>query len=175
MLHQTPKTTSARPVPQNWRNTFAIGDIIRWPLNGDPQGIALIVEIDAIAGWRVLTIAPGTAEHAQPVRPGTLRLSRNEVRRSGLPSPVRFEMERRLSVAPTHPALAAAADSPIIGRLTGSPLERLHAQRARIHALRDIAAARRQERGAERRGDRRAGWRVASRTARPQGAQEGRQ
>lgn len=175
MLHQTPQTTSTRPVPQEWRDTLAIGDIIRWPLNDDPEAIALIIEIESIVGWRVLTIAPGIAEHGQPVRPGTLRLSRNEVRKSGLAAPVRFELDRRLSVAPTHPALAATEDSPVVGRLSESPLERLHAQRARLHALRDIAAARRQERRTAPRGDRRTGWRVMPRAARPQTAQEGRQ
>ena len=176
MFQQTPQTTCALPVPQNQSSTLAIGSIIRWPLPNNPDALALIVDIESIAGWQVLAIAPGTDDHAQPVRPGTLRLSHlDEVRQSGLLRPVRFDLNRRFSIAPSHPALAATQEFPIVGHLCESAVERLHAQRARIHALRDIAAARREERRAVRRGDRRTGWRAMPRPARPQGAQEGRQ
>ncbi|WP_134727158.1 hypothetical protein [Paracoccus luteus] len=176
MLHQTPETTSARPVPQGWRNTIAVGDIIRWTLTGDTQAVALIVDVETVAGWQVLTIAPGVDDHAQPVRPGTLRLTRlDEVRQSGLLRPVRFDLERRFSIAPSHPALTATQEPPVVGHLCERALERLHTQRARIHALRDIAAWRRAERRAARTGDRRTGWRLSPPAAQPQRAQEGRQ
>lgn len=177
MFDQTPQTTAAAlPVPQNPRSALTIGSIIRWPLPSNPEALALIVDAESIAGWQVLTIALGVDDHAQPVRSGTLRLSRlDEVRQSGLLRPVRFDLNRRISIAPSHPALAATQELPIIGHLCESALERLHAQRARLHALRDIAAARREERRTERHGNRRTGWRVGSRAARAQSAQEGRQ
>lgn len=176
MFDQTPQTTGALPVPQNQSSALTIGSIIRWPLPINAEAVALIVDIESIAGWQVLTIAPGSDDHAQPVRAGTLRLNRlDEVRQSGLLRPVRFDLDRRISIAPSHPALTATQELPIIGHLCESALERLHGQRARIHALRDIAAARREERRAERRGDRRTGWRAVPRAARAQGAQEGRQ
>lgn len=168
MLHHTPKTINARRLPLDWRDMLAVGDIIRWPLSGDSKGLGLIVESDAIAGWRVLSVAPGSVERGQPARTGTLRLSESEARHVGLPCRMRFELAQRISLPARHRALSAAQGSPVIGRLSKIPLERLNAQRARIHALRDIAAARREE----RRGDRRTGWRPAPRTARPRGAQE---
>jgi|GEM_PF-3996084 len=176
MFDQTPQTTAALPAPHDQRSVLTIGSIIRWPLPRNPEAVALIVDAESIAGWQVLTIAPGVDDHAQPVRPGTLRLSRlDEVRQSGLLRPVRFDLDRRFSVAPSHPALAATQELPVVGHLCGSALERLHKQRARMHALRDIAAARREERRTERRGDRRTSWRAGSRAARAQNAQEGRQ
>lgn len=176
MFHAPSPTTCALRVAQNPRSALAIGSIIRWPLADSPDALALIVDVESIGGWQVLTIAPGVDDHAQRVRPGTLRLSRlDEVRQSGLLRPVRFDPDRRFSIAPSHPALAATPELPIVGRLCESALERLHAQRARIHALRDIAAARRDERRAERRGDRRTGWRAVPQAAKPQSAQESRQ
>ena len=82
---------------------------------------------------------------------------------------------RRISIAPSHPALAATQKVPVVGHLCESALERLHTQRARMHALRDIATARWEERRTKRNGDRRTCWRAVPRTARPQGVEEGRQ
>lgn len=176
MFDQTSPTTGTLPVPQNQPASLAIGSIIRWLLPNNPEAVALIVDVERIAGWPVLTIAPGIDDHVQPVRPGTLRLSRfDEVRQSGLVGPLRFDLDRRISIAPSHPALAATQELPVVGHLCDSALARLQEQRARLHALRDIAAARREERRAERRGDRRTGWRAMPRPARPQSAQEGRQ
>ena len=166
MIHQNPAYNTAECV-SDWRDTIAIGDIIRWPLgsdNGDKPGasggLALVIDIEMIGGWRVLTVAPGVEDHAQPVRPGTLRLTRlDEVRDAGLLRPIRFELGRRISVAPQHPSLVVSAQWPVIGHLCDRTLERLHVERTRIHALRDIAAARRSERRAQRRPDRRTGWR----------------
>lgn len=175
MIHQTPASDSAEPVT-DWRDTIAIGDIIRWPLgsSSDDDDLALVIDIEMIGGWRVLTLAPGVEDHAQPVRPGTLRLTRlDEVRDAGLLKPIRFELGRRVSIAPQHPSLAVSTQSPVIGHLCDRALERLHGARARIHALRDIAAARRDERRANRQPDRRTGWwPVATRpVARPEATQ----
>lgn len=165
MIHNSLELNTAEPVT-GWRDVVAVGAIIRWPLgsdNGDKPGasggLALVIDIEMIGGWRVLTVAPGVEDHAQPVRPGTLRLTRlAEVRDAGLQRPIRFELGRRISVAPQHSGLTAAAESPVVGHLCDRALERLHAERARIHALRDIAAARRSERRASRQPDRRTGW-----------------
>lgn len=175
MFDQTSQAACVQPVPQTTPVSVAIGDLIRWPLAGDPDAVALIADVESIGGWRVLSIAPAAADHGQPVRPGTLRLARlDEVRQSGLTHPVRFDLDGRVSVAPSHPGLAGAAGPVVIGHLCETALARLHAQRARIHALRDIAAARREERRGGRQGDRRTGWRAAPRPVPAQGAQEGR-
>ncbi len=159
MIHQNPELNTAAAVI-DWRETTAIGSIIRWPLGGDASdGLALVVDIETIGGRRVLTVAPGVDDVAQPVRPGTLRLTRlDEVRNAGLTTPVRFELGHRISIAPHHPSLSDAAESPVVGHLCDRALERLHAERARPHALTDIAAARRNERRANRQPDRRTGW-----------------
>ena len=159
MIHQKPELNTAAAVT-DWRDVVAIGDVIRWPLSDTASdGLALVVDIETIGGWRVLTVAPGVDDVAQPVRPGTLRLTRlDEVRNAGLERPVRFELGRRISVAPQHSGLSDAAESPVVGHLCDRALERLHAERARPHALTDIAAARRNERRANRQPDRRTGW-----------------
>ncbi len=164
MIHQNPELNTAAAVI-DWRENITIGDIVNWPLSdtaakpGDSKELALVIEVELIDGWRVLTVAPGVEDVAQPVRPGTLRLTRlDEVRNAGLTTPVRFELGHRISIAPHHPSLSDAAESPVVGHLCDRALERLHAERARIHALRDIAAARRSERRANRQPDRRTGW-----------------
>lgn len=161
MIHQNPELNAAEAV-SDWRDTVAVGDIIRWPLDSssdDSDGLALVVDIEMIGSWKVLTVAPGIADVAQPVRPATLRLTRlDEVRNAGLMRPIRFELGRRISVAPQHPGLSTSVASPVVGHLCEKALDRLHAERARIHALRDIAAARRNDRRANRAHDRRTGW-----------------
>lgn len=165
MLHQTvsvPQSAGA-----DLRRTIATGDIITWPQA--PAGLALVVEVETIRGWPLLTLALGEPDQSQPARGAVLRLIRmDEVRQSGLLTPMRFDLDRRISVAPTHPALADAP-SPVVGHLCEAAVARLHAGRARIHALRDIAAERR---AARRRGDRRTAWRHAPQ--RQATAQEGR-
>jgi len=147
----------------DWRESVAIGDIIRWPLDAGAS-LALVVEIETIGGWRVLTVAPGTADRSQAVRPGTLRLTRmDEVRNAGLDRPVRFDLDRRITISPQHPGFDANGDTPVVGHLCDRAMSRLHGERARIHALRDIASARRAERRGQRHADRRTGWRPAPR------------
>lgn len=167
MLHQNPELNTAEAAT-DWRNTIAVGDIMRWPLvanSDDSDGLALVIDIHTISGWRALTLVPGVSDVAQPVRPGTLRLTRlDEVRNAGLMRPVRFELGRRISVAPQHPGLAAGSASQVVGHVCERALERLQAERARIHALRDIAAARRNERRANRLHDRRTAWRPTARS-----------
>lgn len=162
MIHQNPELNAAEAV-SDWRDDIAIGDIIRWPLaanSDDSDGLALVIDIETIGNWQVLTVAPGIDDVAQPVRPGTLRLTRlDEVRDAGLMKPVRFELARRISIAPQHPGLANGSASPVVGHLCENALDRLYAERARIHALRDIAAARRSERRANRSHDSRTVWR----------------
>ena len=151
----------------DWRQTVAIGDLITWPQA--PAGLALVVEVEAVRGWGVLTLAPGQADRGQPVRGAVLRVRHiEEMRDSGLLSAMRFDLDRRISVSPTHPLLGQSV-SPVAGHLCETALARLHARRARIHALRDIAA---HFRAAGRAGDRRTGWRALPRPH--AAAQEGR-
>ena len=159
MIPKDPDLNTLRPA-SDWRASIAVGDIIRWPLGAERgDGIALVVDIETIGGWRVLTVAPGASDVAQPVRVGTLRITHlDEVRSAGLSRPVRFELGRRVSLAPQHLGLSVGADSPIVGHLCEKALARLHAERACLHALRDIAAERRHERRAHRAHDRRTGW-----------------
>ena len=167
MFHHSPTVTEAALVAPHWRAAVAVGDIIRWPLDGTAEGLGLIVEVEHVAGWPVLTVAPGVADVSQAVSPGTLRLIRlDEVRQSGLTAPVRFLLGLRVGIPLSHPAFDDEV-SPVIGHLCDSALERLHAERARLYALRDIAAAQRRERRAQRRADTRTGWRPGPRRVSP--------
>lgn len=171
IIHQKTATNTAVLI-SDWHESVAIGDIIRWPLDAG-ESLALVVEIESIGGWRVLTVAPGIDDLSHAVRPGTLRLTRlDEVRSAGLDRAVRFELDRRISISPQHPAFDADEVSPVIGHLCDRALSRLHAERARIHALRDIASARRAERRGQRRADRRTGWRLAPRPAADTGQED---
>lgn len=175
MLHQTFQTTCVQGLPQNAAVRPVVGDLIRWPLAGTVAGVALVVDLETIAGRQVLTAAPGIDDHGQLVRSRTLRVVRTlEMRQSGLDRPLRFPLDGRISIAMSHPALAGTAAPVIVGRLCETALQRLQDHRARLHALRDIAASRRAERRSGRRGDPRTGWRAVPRTAGQQ-TQEGRQ
>ncbi|MDO5622434.1 MAG: hypothetical protein Q4G24_13295 [Paracoccus sp. (in: a-proteobacteria)] len=103
MIHQNIGTAVAVQGSDNWREAAQIGDIIRWPFDIG-AGLGLVVEAGAIAGWRVLSIAPGERDHSQPVGPGCLRLIRpTELRACGLDGPLRFHLSRSISLAPHTP------------------------------------------------------------------------
>lgn len=149
------------PAAHDQSDPISIGDLIRWPLGGGAESIALVVEVGAVVGWRTLILALALPDHSQPVRPATFRMTRaDDLFAAGLAAPVRFELDRGVSVSPRHPCLLTGA-SPLLGRLSGTALDRLNDARARLHALRDIAAARREE----RRGDRRTAWRPQPRAS----------
>lgn len=176
MLHQTVKTDCAQALPQTSSLRLAVGDLIRWPLADTPDAVALVVDVEMVAGRQVLTVVPGALDQAQAVRPDTLRVTRaDEMRQAGLNRPMRFAVDARIAIAVAHPVLAGAGQPMHVGRLGDGALERLHALRARMQALRDIAASRREARRADRRGDTRTGWWHMPRPARPRDAQEGRQ
>lgn len=176
MHHQTVEITCAQALPQSTAIRPAVGDLIRWPLVGKAAGVALVVDVETVAGRHVLTVAPGVGDHGQPVRSRTLRVVRaSEMRQSRLDQPLRFALDGRISIAMSHPALAGAGAPGIVGHLCDSALQRLHDHRAHLHALRDIAASRHTERRSNGRSDPRTGWHAMPRTAGKPDTQEGRQ
>ncbi|MER2509256.1 MAG: hypothetical protein ABTQ27_10910 [Amaricoccus sp.] len=70
------------------------------------------------------------------------------IEHAGLRRPTRFVCARRLWVSLDHPGwdVNPKHPTPVIGALTSEGMARLNAIRARIHALRDIAADRRASR-----------------------------
>ena len=104
MIHQNPAYNTAECV-SDWRDTIAIGDIIRWPLgsdNGDKpgasDGLALVIDIETIGGW-LMRVAGRIPMQGEVVTSERLRVtvldgspaSINKIRVEILPEPKKLD------------------------------------------------------------------------------------
>lgn len=151
------------PAPQaaaSWQQTISHGDIVsfHFPVEDGDGGPGkarpcLVLDVVAIAGTRLITLAYGTSSPKPTSRAYVIPCDwRDDWRAAGLLRPTHFRGVRRVSVTADHPGFACnRAGTPVIGRLEGRPFERMNAVRGRLHAEADIAAERRRERRASSR------------------------
>jgi hypothetical protein len=152
--HATTKT-------REWHETITRGDIalFRFPV-ADPENGAepkirpcLVLEIEHTVVGKRATLAFGTSTPPLKFR-GYDILVRCEkgVEAAGLKKPTRFVADRRVSVSLDSADFdtRGGRESPIIGRLNETGLERMNRVRARIHAEHDIGAERRRARTSRR-------------------------
>ena len=152
MLDSTATTLTMTPA---WQAHLSPGDIVtfRFPLAQADPGTSpkprpcLVLEIEELAGLRFALIAYGTTS-PRKANWGYEIHALEDFAAFGLDRPTRFIGRRRLMVSLDNPGFQICRDtgSPVIGRLSGGPAERLLAVRARIQAERDIAAYRRAQR-----------------------------
>lgn len=139
----------AQPV-RPWTETLSHGDIVsfRFPI-ADENGAApkarpcLVLDIEEREGLHLVTLAYGTSAEGRANRGYEIRVACPEdAAAAGLDRPTRFVGARRLIVSLAHPGfhVSRSLGTPVIGRLPGIALARMHRVRARIHAERDIAA-----------------------------------
>ena len=152
MLDTTPQFAAATQV---WQDQLSHGDVVlyRFPsADEDASGAkirpCLILDIEKIAGQRYAVLAYGTTATTRSNTGLEVRVSSAAARAAaGLDEATRFVGARRILV-PLESAgfdLRSEMNSPVIGRLAGSAYERMDRVRARLHAERDIAADRRQQ------------------------------
>ena len=135
--------------PANWRDRLAPGDIVvfRAPLAGQPASArpqpCLVLDVEILRGRRCALLAPGMPSFgAAATGPRVVVDRRTDRRAAGLERATRFCLRARLLVPLEHVGFVASegTGTPVLGRLVGAAVDRLQAERARIHALRDIRA-----------------------------------
>lgn len=146
-------------LPDDWRAGLSVGDVVayRFPVaESDTAGEVipktrpcLVLDVEEHGGQRLALLAYGTGSETAANRGLEIHVDPAAADdATGLHQRTRFVAARRLLVPLRHGGFDAhpATGSPVLGRLSGAPLARLHAVRARLHAERDIAAERRRVR-----------------------------
>jgi hypothetical protein len=155
------------PVGQSdWQDIIGPGDIVSFmfPVRHADEGgpalparLCLVFDRETIAGQAYVRVAYGTHRDVLAHTGADIRLQTEEaVAAAGGGRPVRFACGHHVLVPLTHTGFDCDPDtgSPVLGRSTGGALDRLDRLRARYHAYRDMAAARRDERQQHERADR---------------------
>ena len=150
--------TAARPA---WAADLSPGDVVAYRFPHAEGGHecpkvrpCVVLEVEEIAGVPYLLLAYGTASFGRRHSGYEIHACDGDLRAvAGLHRPTAFLAGRRILVPVAHRDfdLEGRTQSPLLGRLSGRALARLHAVRARIQAEADIAADRRQRRGVRRR------------------------
>lgn len=150
-------TNTILTMTPDWQNHLSPGDIVsfRFPVrkamaNEKPKPRpCLILEIEELAGRRFALIAYGTSSPRRANWGEEVHaLHECDFPTFGLDRPTRFIGKRRMLVSLDNSGFAICREtgSPVLGRLSGRPAERLLDVRARIQAQRDIVAERLAER-----------------------------
>lgn len=141
-----------------WQDTLRPGDVVLFAFpateaDGAPEmqnRPCLVIDVDRAGAVPTATIAYGTTwTEGGRRRSNVFVISPGATASAGVERPTRFDLDRHLTV--TLDRFGPGRSSPVIGHLDARALTRMHAIRARLHALRDIAAERRRERVAGRR------------------------
>lgn len=158
MLDMT-QTPTAAP-PSDWRAHLQPGDVVlfRFPCaEPDPaeppkRRTCLVFDVENRGGRRFAEIAYGTSADSRANTGDEIHVAApEEMTRAGVRRPTRFVCARRVWVALDHPGwdVNPKHPSPILGCLLARGLAQMNAIRAKIHALRHIAADRRATRRRE--------------------------
>lgn len=105
----------------------------------------LVLDVENRAGHLFAILAYGTSNPRKLRDTFIVDVSTDaELRTASSRKRTRFQASRRIAVALTNPwfDVSVAKQTPVLGCLTGTALERLHSLRARIHAERDIRRSR---------------------------------
>ncbi|MFC2970149.1 hypothetical protein [Acidimangrovimonas pyrenivorans] len=158
-----------------WSETVRSGDIVafRFPANEGTTGHepkvrpCLVLATATIAGQRWLTIAYGTSVTEKARKGYAIPLGNRDAIAAGLDRATAFRGDRVVIVRPNNGGFAVSPTfrTPVLGRLTGRPLERMRAVQARLQAEADMAAERRVERRRARVDERKSLIRARARAA----------
>lgn len=133
----------------DWRDQLAYGALVlfRFPLPGHAALArpCLVLDVEMIRGRRCAVLAPAMQPNCSPAPGRRVVVDRRaDWRAAGLMRATRFCVSSRLIVPLEHAGFAVtqSTGTPVLGQLEGSATERMHVERARLHALRDIRADR---------------------------------
>ncbi|WP_339106981.1 recombinase family protein [Thioclava sp. GXIMD4216] len=135
-----------------WQDHISPGDIVtfRFPIRKATDGEqpkprpCLVIEVEEWAGKQFALLAYGTSSPRKANSGYEVHaLQPEDYTRFGLDRPTRFIGKRTIMVALDNPSFDSFRKtcSPVLGRLSGQPAERLLHVRARIQADRDMARA----------------------------------
>ncbi|WP_406871022.1 type II toxin-antitoxin system PemK/MazF family toxin [Thioclava sp. 'Guangxiensis'] len=145
-----------------WQDHISPGDIVtfRFPIRKANESEqpkprpCLVIEVEEWAGKQFALLAYGTSSPRKANSGYEVHAFQPEdYTRFGLDRTTRFIGKRTIMVALDNPSFDSFRKtcSPVLGRLSGQPAERLLHVRARIQADRDMARDRQEERRRERR------------------------
>lgn len=146
MFDTTPAQTVMTPEtdPRPWPETVTAGDILsfRFPLDDDtgetrPKARpCLVLAVAMIDGQRRMSVAYGTSVLKKARNAHGILLTAGDASVSGLDRATGFCGDRVRTITTGDPALAVSpvVRTPIIGRLSGRPLERMRRVQMRLYA-----------------------------------------
>ena len=152
MLHTSPSSFIPAPAT-DWRHQLSHGDIVmfRFPVAGQVATArpvprpCLVLDTEIASGRRCALLAPAFPARRPAGHDRAVTVDRRtDYRAAGLDRPTRFPIRSRLLVPLAHDGFVVSqtTGTPVIGRLDGAAVEQMHAERARLHALRDIRSDR---------------------------------
>ena len=144
-------------VAANWAEHVQPGYVVlfrfpvRYPQTKDGAPMTrpcLVLEVDGENASRRLVLAYGTTSTSVSHTGYDIRLTRlSDLKSAGLKRPTRFIGARLLSVSPNHDGFPIGmTGTPVTGRLSDAPWERMQRVRARLHAEHGIAVEHQRER-----------------------------
>lgn len=173
MFDNVPAVSEKTDAP--WSETVRSGDIVsfRFPAREGRYGPepkvrpCLVLTTATIAGQRWLTVAYGTSVTKKARKGYAIPLGTRDAITAGLERATAFRGDRVIVVRPNNEGFAVSPTfrTPVLGRLTGRPLERMRAVQARLQAEADMAAERRVERRRVRVDDRKSLIKARARAA----------
>lgn len=154
MFDTLPTTEPKADTP--WAETLRSGDLVsfRFPVHEREAGPnpktrpCLVIATATFSGQRWITLAYGTSKMEKARKGYAIPVNARDAIAAGLDSATAFKGDRVVIVRPNHPGFVVSKTflTPVLGRLTGRPLDRMRAVQARLQAEADMAAERRAER-----------------------------
>ncbi|WP_139784846.1 hypothetical protein [Roseovarius sp. A-2] len=144
--HKTIKTPG---IIAGWQDRLSPGDILmfRFPIthpitSGCPvPRPCLVLDIEIVHGRRCALLSPAFPAHRFARHSRRISIDRKvDWRAAGLERATRFSIRARRLVPLVHDdfVISASSGTPLLGRLPEVAKNHMNAERARIHALRDI-------------------------------------
>ena len=146
MFDHTPTTTATTQPTEglSWPEKVAAGDIIsfRFPTDDDTGGArpkarpCLVLAVALVDGHRWMSVAYGTTVLKKARNGRGILVNASEASSCGLAHATGFRGDRIMTINTSDPALAVSPvfRTPVLGRLSGRPLERLKQIRDSLRA-----------------------------------------
>lgn len=151
-------TTHNETAPRAWQDMVRLGNVVLFrfpyaeanaPAEAPKARACLVLEVERRDSRIFAELVYGTSVDTAANRGDEIRVDRPEaLAAAGLHRPTRFIATRRITVSLDNAGfvLNPRYPSPVLGRLAPADLARMNRVRARIEALRDVAAERRERR-----------------------------
>nr|WP_319484728.1 hypothetical protein [uncultured Cohaesibacter sp.] len=146
---------TTHPEAINWSSSIKWGDIVAfhfpdYAVNTEDLSAHrpwLVLDLNVYVGEIYLTLVRGHKVGALPHQKHEILIATHEaIRSAGISQPILFNCKQQLIVSTKHVGFSPmGSDTPIIGCVSGEERHHLNTVRARMRALADLKAERREE------------------------------